>query len=361
MRLLSPILERVVYPALGRVGYFHSRASASVITYHGVLPEEYRSSDAFLDNTLLRVDSFRLHLELLKKHYNVISPEFFRSWLQGLEQLPERAVLLTCDDGLLNNLMIMLPVLHAEDLECLFFVTGASARSAPEMLWYVELYLMLMQARGNSKEVEWRGIRVPAIAADPVARRTQWLDLLSNLSGISVEGRAEFLLEAIDWWGLRQNWKQPYLDDALLRQRFQLLRAPELKQLTEAGMTVGAHSLSHPTLSKQLADLAQAEIFDCRQKLQDCCGQSVWALAYPFGNAAAVGNRELGLARSAGYDCAFMNVPGDLQTAPRFALPRVHVTAEMSLDVYEAHVSGFHEQIRRRFAASHSRQSVTGA
>jgi len=361
VRLLSPILQRVVYPALGKFGYFHSRTSATIVTYNGVLPQGYRSSDVFLDNTLLRVDSFRSHLKLLKKHYNVISPEFFRRWLQGLEQLPKRAVLLTCDDGLLNNLTIMLPILQAEQLKCLFFVTGTSARTAPDVLWYVELYLMVMQARGNGEEVEWRGIRVPAIAADPLARRTQWLKLLSTLSSINSQDRAEFLREAIGWWELRTDWKQPYFDDALLRQRFQLLRASEVKQLTDAGMTVGAHTLSHPTLSKQPADLAHAEISDCRQMLQDCCGQPVWALAYPFGNAAAVGDREIDVARAAGYDCAFMNVPGDLQSAPRFALPRVHITAEMSLDVYEAHVSGFHEEIRRRFASPPSRQSGTKA
>jgi peptidoglycan/xylan/chitin deacetylase (PgdA/CDA1 family) len=357
MRVLSPILQRVVYPALGRVGYFHSRASAGVVTYHGVLPLGYRSSDAFLDNTLVSIDVFRSHLRLLKRHYNVISPERFLGWVRGLEDLPARAVLLTCDDGLLNDLTIMLPILQAEQLKCLFFVTGASTRNAPAMLWYVELYLMVMQARGKGEEVDWRGIRVPGIAANSVARRTQWLSLLHQLSNISSQGRAEFLTEAIHWWGLPQDWKHPYLDDALLRERFQLLCAPEVKQLTDAGMTVGAHTLSHPILSNQRADLAQTEISDCRQMLQHYCGQPVWAFAYPFGNAAAVGNREIDLARSAGYECAFMNVPGDLQTAPKFALPRVHITAEMSPDVYEAHVSGFHEQIRRRFVALHWRQS----
>jgi len=32
----------------------------------------------------------------------------------------------------------------------------------------------------------------------------------------------------------------------------------------------------------------------------------------------------------------------------RFALPRVHVTADMSLAEFEAHVSGFYRNLRRR-------------
>src|SRR6516164_8890512 len=122
MRLLSPILQRLVYPAMGKVGYFHSRASAAVITYHGVLPAEYRSTDAFLDNTLVSIDAFRSQLSLLKQHYNVISPELFLEWIHGTEKLPPRAVLLTCDDGLLNNLTVMTPILQEYGLQCLFFV-----------------------------------------------------------------------------------------------------------------------------------------------------------------------------------------------------------------------------------------------
>ena len=99
MRVLSPILRQLVYPTLSRVGYFSSRTVASVVTYHGVLPEGYRVLDPFLDNTLLTVESFRAQLRMLKEHYNVISPDRFRVWLQGKEDLPERAVLVTCDEG----------------------------------------------------------------------------------------------------------------------------------------------------------------------------------------------------------------------------------------------------------------------
>ena len=57
-----------------------------------------------------------------------------------------------------------------------------------------------------------------------------------------------------------------YLDDPLLRDRFQLLRLPELKQLADAGMTIGAHTLSHPVLAAQSLDLARAEIAECRKR-----------------------------------------------------------------------------------------------
>jgi len=351
MRLLSSILHRVIYPVLGSVGYFHARAVApvTVITYHGVLPAGYRSDDAFLDNTLVSEASFRSQLRLLKKHYNVISPERFLRWLGKIEELPERAVLLTCDDGLLNHLTTMVPMLQEEELQCLFFVTGSSAGDKLEMLWYVELYLLLMQAKVQDQAVRVREITVPKIPADPGQRRSLWLTLLRSLSQVDAATRSVFLREAATRFGLLPSWKMRYLDDPLLRERFQLLRLPELKQLRDAGMTVGAHTLSHPVLAEQVADLARVEIEECGKRLGESLGQPVWALAYPFGDPGSAGEREFKLAADAGYQCGFVNVGGVLdRESARFALPRVHVTAEMSLAVYEAYVSGVHNALRTR-------------
>ena len=347
MRVLSPILNQVIYPVLGKAGYFRSRASASVVTYHGVLPEGYAVQDSFLDNTLISIDAFRSQLRLLKSKYNVISPHLFREWLRGRKSLPERAVLLTCDDGLLNNLTVMTALLQKEDLQCLFFLTGSSVADKPAMLWYIELYLMMREAR-KSAPVDWRGIRVPKLPADQETRRAQWLQLTDGLSELDAVRRAEFLGEAVQWWGLDREWQKAYLHHPLLRQRFQLLDGAQQRQLVEAGMTVGAHTLSHPVLSRQSDQFARREIAESKQDLENATGRSVWAMAYPYGNPAAVGDREFRFAKEAGYSCAFMNVPGDLASAGKFCLPRVHVTADMSWGQFEANVSGFHHALQQR-------------
>jgi hypothetical protein len=97
-------------------------------------------------------------------------------------------------------------------------------------------------------------------------------------------------------------------------------------------------------------DLARAEIAGCRKTLEQFLGRPVWAIAYPFGEPHSVGTREYKLAQEAGYECAFVNVGGVLDpVSARFALPRIHVTGEMSLSVYEAYISGVHDALRNRF------------
>jgi hypothetical protein len=45
----------------------------------------------------------------------------------------------------------------------------------------------------------------------------------------------------------------------------------------------------------------------------------------------------------------------------RFALPRVHVTADMSLFELEAHISGFYRSLRKRLLGVDELEGMVGA
>jgi peptidoglycan/xylan/chitin deacetylase (PgdA/CDA1 family) len=134
-----------------------------------------------------------------------------------------------------------------------------------------------------------------------------------------------------------------------MARRFQLLTKVELRRLADAGMTVGAHTLSHPMLSQAPIELAWSEIAESRVRLAAALGKEVWALAYPFGSPESVTPEILAMAKKAGYEVAFLNYGGGLGVQlPAFAIPRIHVTAEMNLGEFEAHLSGFHASLQRR-------------
>jgi peptidoglycan/xylan/chitin deacetylase (PgdA/CDA1 family) len=362
MRIVSPLLKTLVYPTLSMSGVFrriHSPGLA-VVTYHGVLPAGYKRIDPAFDGNLITAQTLRRQLRRLKAHYNVISPEDVLAWGQGKRTLPAQAVLLTCDDGLVNNLTDMLPILQEEGVKCLFFVTGASAREERAMLWYEELYLLLLGAaeiptlrnsrrmgQPHSFEVSRDGITLGGELGSREQRRSLWWNSVKRLSQLDAE-RRDLFLSAIRAQ-LGSDYRQG-LDsqDEIFCRRFGLMTASELRQLVSAGMTIGAHTLSHPILSQSPLDLARAEIADCRARLESVLQQEVWAFAYPFGDAESVTPQVLAIPEQAGYRAAFLNYGGGLGTTLLpYALPRIHVTAEMSLAELEAHVSGFYVQLRR--------------
>jgi len=350
MKVISPLLKHVVYPSLSKTGYLRraARAGPVVLTYHGVLPAGYKIVDPRLDGNLVSGDSFRRQLSLLKDHYNVISPEEFLRWCEATDELPPRSLLLTCDDGLQNCLLDMLPILREFETKCLFFVTGASLSSTPTILWYEELYLMLLAAAENlTLELHEIGMQAKASRKE---KHSLWLELVKKLSQYDLKSRETLLGKIRMQLGLAEPWDTEYRQDPVLSRRFLVLNETELQQLSSAGMCIGAHTLSHPMLSQLSADEAWREIAESKHNLEQDLGQAIWALAYPFGDSSSVSSRELQMAKRAGFRSAFLNVDGGfgVQT-PTFALPRVHITAETTLTEFEAHISGFHRSLQELF------------
>jgi peptidoglycan/xylan/chitin deacetylase (PgdA/CDA1 family) len=352
MRFVSPLLKRIVYPCLASAGYLRGKANDGdlcAVTYHGVLPAGYDVTDPDRDGALVSAEQLRRQLRLLKSRYNVVSPEEVLAWAVEGRELPPRSVLLTCDDGLLNTLTDMAPVLREESLSCLFFVLGASTGQNSEVLWYDELYLALLAAPIGTFSFESLGMTVEL--KERGQRRRLWGDLLKRLSQFDQPERASFIETARSQFGLSKEWDGKHQDSDGRRKRFTLLNLSQLRQLADQGMCIGSHTMHHPILSQQSSELAWKEISESRNALEKALGKRVWALAYPFGDPLSVGSREWQMAEQAGFECAFMNVGGGFGAAlPRFALPRVHVTAEMSLAEFEAHVSGFHSALRARLS-----------
>ncbi len=346
MRLVSPLLRHVFYPGLSKAGYLR-RASAGpvVLTYHGVLPSGYRVVDPDLDGSLVSAESFRQQLRFLKDQYKVLSPEDFLHWCEAGRELPPRTVLLTCDDGLRNSLFDMLPILQEFRFKCLFFVTGASLRSTATMLWYEELYLMFLAVPGSLT------LRLPEIGLREAAQREKrslWWKLVRKLSQYDPGYRKTILGKIRMQLGLEERWDEEYHEDPVFQRRFLMLNLPELGRLAAAGMCIGAHTLSHPLLSESPPENAWREILESKHQLEQSLGQEVWALAYPFGNSSAVTSREIQMAEQAGFKGAFLNVGGGFGTqTSKFALPRVHITGDMSLAEFEAHISGFHRSLQK--------------
>ena len=346
MRIVSPFLKQVVYPALSAAGVFRrtSAPGLAIVTYHGVLPPGYQPMDAGFDGNLIGAEMLRRQLRMLKAGFNVISPGEVLAWREGRFQFPERAALLTCDDGLLNCLTDMLPVLEQEGVTCLFFVTGASAGDARVMLWYEDLFLALFHAPAGTFEIKSDGVALSFHLGSREERRAAWWSAVKRLSQLDAETRTSFL-QALR---IRLDAKAGLdVKDQTSCRRFGLMTRAELRQLVAAGMTVGAHTLSHPMLSEAPTELAYAEISESRARLEAALQERVWAFAYPFGDPQSVTQEVLAMPQRAGFEAAFVNFGGGLGVeTPPYAIPRVHVTAGMSLAEFEAHVSGFHSRMQ---------------
>ena len=348
MKIVSPLLKTVVYPTLSSVGAFRrtSRGGLAVVTYHGIIPGGYRSVDDAFDGNLISSEVLRRQVRLLKREYEVVSPEDVLAFFASGQKLPSRAVLLTCDDGLLNCLTDMLPVLSEEKVKCLFFVTGASAGEVRTMLWYEELFLIFLRGPSGPFRASCPEFLIDERLEGREQRRAVWWSCVRQLSQLDSRSRATVVKALRDQLGLGET-PMPDLRDSVTCRRYGLMTRDELRELQLAGMTIGAHTMTHPLLSRQRPERAYEEIAGSRTILESALSTKVWAFAYPFGDAQSVTPQVLGMAETAGYRAAFLNLGGGLGcNLPAYALPRIHVTNGMTLGEFEAHVCGFYAQLQ---------------
>jgi peptidoglycan/xylan/chitin deacetylase (PgdA/CDA1 family) len=340
MRLVSPLLKHAVYPALHHSGWLNRITpigGCAVVNYHGVVPADHSSHEAFLDGNLVRPDALRQQLQFLKSRYHVVHPDDFRASIEQGRKLPARSVLVTCDDGLLNVLTDMLQVLQSESVSCLFFVTSASCSDEPGMLWYEELYHLM---RAEPLEPDLQLQEEVTASASSVSFQARWWSAVRSASRLDAKARTNWMRQVRD--------RREPTSALSSERRWRLLNISELRQLAEAGMVIGAHTRSHPILSLCGEEEARLEIQENKNSLEKALGMPVWAFAYPFGNPSTMGERELRLAREAGFACAFLNVEhwGTGRPDP-FALPRTHVTSDTTLPEFAAHLSGLHVRLQR--------------
>jgi peptidoglycan/xylan/chitin deacetylase (PgdA/CDA1 family) len=335
------LLKHVVYPAFhysGMLERITPGAACAVVNYHGVIPADHSGDEPFLDANLVQPEVFRRQLQFLKRRYQVIGPEDFRAFIEQGTVLPSHAVLITCDDGLLNTLTDMLPVLQSEEVSCLFFVTAASCREKPGMLWYEELYHLTRLEPLNEAESEL--LPDKSVGSKPENFQGNWWNTVRRASRLEEGTRA-------DWIGLLRS-RRGATHASRSERRWRLLDVTELKSLAESGMSIGAHTMSHPVLSLCSEKEAHREIQASKEEIGHILGRPVWSFAYTYGDFSAMGEREVRLAQESGFSCAFLNIPnGPVDRGNPFVLSRTHVTLGMSLPEFAAHVSGFHTRLQR--------------
>ena len=260
--------------------------------YHGVTIHEYTPRIW----TQLPLETFRNQLEFLKEQYVPVSLHEVVKAIKENAPLPERAVLVTFDDGLKNNYTVAYQLLQELGVPAAIFLTVDYVGSN-EILWFDELFLLL-------KEVVAHGI-----VAD--------LDDAAAQSCLQ-EGRLwesyEILVEKLKRAGPKrrtremERFKALYsLDRQNLLEDFGLLSWDDVTTMHRSGLVeFGVHTATHRILAELVEDEWEREIVIPKQRLEDQLGDEVAAFSFPNGKPMAdFSPIHLERLRLAGYFCAF--------------------------------------------------------
>lgn len=312
-RAFSAAFEAIALARADRWGRSFAQGVGVILTLHHVRPPR---SDGFQPNRLLEVTPGFLDrtLTLIRAEgYDLVSLD------EALARLaaPKRDrffVALTFDDGYRDNLEHAWPVLAKHEAPWTLFVTTGFADRAAR-LWWLELeeaIRILPRLALALPDGEFA-----ALAENDAEKQHAFTMLYWRLR----KQPEAILLSAIS--GLAS---QAGIDPAALVER-ECLPWETLRSLAGApGVTIGAHTLSHPMLAKHDAAFARAEIAESRARLAAELDMPIRHFAYPVGDRTSAGPRDFALAAEAGFASAVTTRPGHLfpqHAGHLHALPRV--------------------------------------
>jgi peptidoglycan/xylan/chitin deacetylase (PgdA/CDA1 family)/SAM-dependent methyltransferase len=259
---------------------------AAVLLYHRV--------GAFGGDThRLSIDpaDFRSHMLHLREHYEVMALDAMWEALAA-SSLPPRTVVVTFDDGYVDNLTIVAPILVELGIPATFFVNTGRLAERHEHWWDV-LERVTTSRKPLPPELDVYGdgrcIRPTSTSSD---REALHRILVEAMYPVSSDDRTRLLERVIDWSGL----------DLPPRDTHRAMIAGEIRRLSALpGMTVGAHSVNHLNLPAQPGDIQRQEVSECKEHLEQLLNVPVTAFAYPYGEFS---RETLAIVSDAGYRLA---------------------------------------------------------
>lgn len=280
VEILKQILKKGLYFASFYSGILHlliyvltklkKNHCAAILFYHRF---SLGSSDGDL-LPCLDIGEFEKQMRHIKRWYTVISMDELDKRLTSREKFPLPSMTITIDDGYLNNYKLAFPVLKELDLHVMVYLATGFI-GTKNALWVDDLADILLSTKLGS-------FCFPELFGDEVLDiSTHWrkIETLTRFyeKMVGLEHLQKILIMRKLFEGLGGNEVRKHNPDR------RMLNWNEVIEMSRNGVSFGAHTVNHPTLSKMELSEAKREIFESKMEIEARIGGKVRHFAIPNG------------------------------------------------------------------------------
>lgn len=315
-----------------------NRNKALIVMYHRI------SADELPGRTATTARAFAEQLDYLARHYRVVPLSFITERLARGEHLPAGVAAITIDDGYADVYSIAFPLLRKHNMPATAFVV-TDFLDGQIWLWPDKVRFIALRARaaghatlviqpgdlngeGNGSQPRETTMRRFTLHDDAAciaaaAQINSWLRLLPDTAKD----------EAIERLAAAHGVKMPQRPT----DEYGPLTWDEARELDAGGVSVEAHTVTHPILPNVDDDRLGYELYASRARLETMLGRRVQLFCYPNGDSDARVHRAVA---QAGYTGAVTTLYGfNDHHSDVFALRRIH--SEYDLAHFVQCTSGF--------------------
>lgn len=265
----------------------------TVLTYHRVANP--RATSAVDDEVIdARPDAFDRQLAYLRRHCNVVELDEVVEFRKG-KALPPNPVLVTFDDGYLDNIEVALPMLQRHGMKAVFFIATSYVNDR-RLFWWDRVSYLLKQSTKEVLELTYPRIMKLPLGKDRESTRRRILSVIKLHFGLDLPRFLDELARA-SGVSLSAEAERQMVDELLMTW-------DHVRALKRAGMAVESHTRTHRVLQTLTAKDLADELGGSREELEGVLGSKVTAVAYPVRGLHFAAEVRAAI-RAAGYELGF--------------------------------------------------------
>jgi peptidoglycan/xylan/chitin deacetylase (PgdA/CDA1 family) len=289
-----------------------------VLTYHRV--DEPDARPALYPGLISATpEAFDQQMSYLAANYNVVSmPELLDACATG-RVLPPRSVMVTFDDACRDFAEHAWPTLKRYRLPATLFVPTAFPGHPERAFWWDQLYQAI-------SATERRDILDTPVGRVPLRTAAQRADGFRQLKDYVKTLPHRTAMEWVERTCAALGAPRPVHN---------VLTWDELRRLAREGVTLGAHTRTHPLMNRVSPEEVRAEVLGSLRDLEREIGAALPVFAYPSGG---FNDEVVRILRHEGVKLAFTTVRGvnDMRDADRLRLRRINIGWRTNLSIFRA-------------------------
>ena len=263
---------------------------------------------------------FAEQMRYIKQNYRVLSLRQMEDELQN-PKAQGQSVVVTFDDGYLGTYTDAFPVLREYAIPATVYLTAGLVETG-ELAWYDQIFLRFQRATSElavtldtertfrltdfASRVDAATTAVLYLRTLPDGERKRWCESLGKTMPLSADELRGSMMD----WG-------------------------QVREMHEAGISFGSHTLTHPVLSRLTPEALRREVAESKWLIENRLNTVVEDFAFPFGkprDCGAIGASELS---DLGLHTAMTTIVGVNQPGvDRFRLRRMVLGEEHSIAMF---------------------------
>ncbi len=333
VNLIAPIIQysgisRIIKPIYGGRGH--------IIMLHRVTPLVNKTRVHNHQSLEITKDHLHSLIRYFNKHlYVTITLDELHNGLLN-QNLPDKFVVYTFDDGYSDNYHIAYPIFKKYNIPFSIYITTCFPDRNVLLWWYALEDLLLSNDSLSHKDYPF---------LNPIKCKSQHQKEIS-FNRIRNELLKMNRPEIISFFEAFKINLNSYAEKMVLTW-------DEIIQLSKDPLvTIGAHTKNHLALAHLSEDECYNEIINSKKEIEDRIGLEVKHFSYPFGKSSQVGTREFNIANEIGFSTSTTTRLANVFSEHRDhqqALPRISVNSETSESILRANINGFFPMIRNKF------------